>query len=83
MSTYLVAYAVSNFDMIKTKSPKYGIDIEVAARPEAIKNGEGEFGMMEAATILDFFSDYFNVKYPMTKSSICHRKICTNRFLLS
>ncbi len=69
MSTYLVAFVVSNFDMIQTKSPKHNVLIELAARPEAIAKGDGDFGLNEAAKIIDFFSDYFNVQYPMSKSS--------------
>ena len=70
MSTYLVAFVVSNFDTIKARSPKFNIDIEVVARPEAIRNGEGDFGLIDAGLVLDFFSDYFSLLYPMSKSSL-------------
>ena len=53
-------------------SPKYQIEIEVYARPEAIDNGEGEYALNEAAEIIDFFSDYFNTSYPLAQSSIWH-----------
>lgn len=69
MSTYLVAYVVSNFEIIKTKSAKYGVDIAVAGRAEAIRNGDGDFALSEASKIIDFYSDYFGVNYPMAKSS--------------
>ncbi len=69
MSSYLVAFVVSNFEMIKKKSPKYGVDIEVAGRPEAIAAGEADFALEEAAEIIDFFSEYFDTKYPIEKSS--------------
>lgn len=68
MSTYLVAYVISNFESIDMKSGK-GVLIEVAGRPEAIKGGEGDFGLKESADIIDFFSDYFGVDYPLEKSS--------------
>lgn len=68
MSTYLVAYIVSNFKKISMKSPKYGVEIEVAGRPEAIDNGEGDFALKEAAEIIDYYSDYFNISYPLQKS---------------
>ena len=70
MSTYLVAFVVSNFKSIKMNSPKHQIEIEVYARPEAIDNGEGEYALNEAAEIIDFFSDYFNTSYPLSQSSI-------------
>jgi aminopeptidase N len=69
MSSYLVAFVVSNFETIKSKSDKYNINIEVSARPEAILNGEGDFGLIDSGLVLDYFSDYFNIQYPMSKSS--------------
>jgi len=69
MSTYLMAYVVSNFKKISTYSPKKNVTIEVAARPEAIENGDGDFALQEAAKIIDFFSDYFETDYPLKKSS--------------
>lgn len=68
MSSYLVAFVISDFDKIQTKS-RLGVDIEVAAKPHSIAAGEGDFALHEAAEIIDFFSGYFNVKYPLEKSS--------------
>jgi aminopeptidase N len=68
MSTYLVAYVVAEYESIFKTSSK-GIQVEVAARPEAIQAGTGEFGLNEAAEIIDYFADYFNVSYPLPKSS--------------
>lgn len=68
MSTYLVAFAVTNFESINQTSAKYNIEIEVVARPEAIRNGEGDYGLSEAAKIIDYFVDYFNISYPLSKS---------------
>ncbi len=75
MSSYLVAFVVSNFEMIEKKSPKYGVDIAVAGRPEAIANGEGDYALDQAAEIIDFFSDYFNTKYPIKNSSKLNNQI--------
>ena len=69
MSTYLMAYVVSNFKKISTNSIAKNVIIEVAARPEAIDNGDGDFALQEAAKIIDFFSDYFETDYPLKKSS--------------
>ncbi len=70
MSTYLVAYVISDFKKIRKTSKKYGVEVEVAARPEAIDNKEGDYALDEAAEILDYFTDYFGVKYPLSKSSM-------------
>lgn len=70
MSTYLVAFVVCNYKSIKRNTTKYNILIEVAARPEAIDNGHGDYGLNEAASIIDFFSDYFDNIYPLPKSSM-------------
>ena len=70
MSTYLVAFVVSNFKMVEMKSPKYGVKIGVAGRAKAIDAGEGDEALKEAAQIIDYYSDYFVVKYPMPKSSM-------------
>jgi len=63
-------YVVSNFEKKIKQTPVKNITIEVAGRPEAIRNGDGDFGLDEAAKIIDFFSDYFNTSYPLPKSSI-------------
>ena len=68
MSTYLVAFVVSNFERIVKYSPKYNIEIQVVARPDAIKNNEGEYALHEAAVIIDYFVDYFNVSYSLNHS---------------
>lgn len=68
MSTYLVAFVIAEFKTISKITDK-NIVVEVAARPEAIDRGEGDFGLEEAAKILDYYVDYFNVSYPLPKSS--------------
>ena len=69
MSSYLVAYVISDFKSVKKLSDKYQIEVEVAGRPEPIENGDGDFALNQAAQILDFFTDYFEVKYPLKKST--------------
>lgn len=68
MSTYLVAFVISDFKVKATNSVK-GVKIEVAAKPQSIDAGEGDFALSEASKIIDFFADYFNVPYPLAKSS--------------
>lgn len=72
MSTYLVAFVISNFERIKKYSPKYNIEIQVIARPDAIKNGEGLYALNEATEIIDYFVDYFDVPYSLNHS--CNKK---------
>jgi aminopeptidase N len=69
MSTYLVAFVVSNYKTIQMNSTKYGVSVEVAARPNAIDAGHGDFALEEASKIIDYYSDYFETKYPLQKSS--------------
>ena len=45
MSTYLVAFVVSNFKSITKFSPIKGIKVDVVARPNAIDDGEGNFAL--------------------------------------
>lgn len=71
MSTYLVAFVVSNYKTIEKLSPKYNVSIEVMGRPDAIEKGHGDFALDEAARIIDYFSEYFNTTYPIKKSSMC------------
>jgi aminopeptidase N len=69
MSTYIVAFVVSNYESIKQNSSIYGFEVEVAAKPESIRNGEGEFALQEATQLIDFFSQHFDIKYALNKSS--------------
>ena len=69
MSSYLLALIISDFEKVSTLSKKYGIKVEVTAIPEAIRANLGNYSLYEAADILDFYSDYFNIPFPLKKSS--------------
>ena len=69
MSTYLIAFVVSDFEMKSKKSDKYDIRMDVVARPQAIQAGYGDLALNISGLILDFFADYFEVPYPLPKSS--------------
>ena len=69
MSSYLVAFIVSDFASIGKNSTKYNIKVDVYGQNESIKSGHGEFALGEACSILDYYTDYFNVEYPLEKSS--------------
>lgn len=68
MSTYLVAFVISDFKKIEATS-EMGVRIEVAAKPDSIDAGEGDFALDEAAKYIDFFAEYFDLPYPLEKSS--------------
>ena len=55
--------------LVINKTSSKGILFEVAGRPDALDNGHGDYALNEAVKIIDFFVDYFNVSYPMPKSS--------------
>ena len=63
-----MAFVVSDFKKTSDTSSS-GVLVEVAGRPENIDNGDGDFALNEAMQIIDFFADYFDVPYPLAKSS--------------
>ena len=69
MSTYLVAYVVSDYKMISAMS-RTGVRIEVAGKAEQIDQGYGEFALNESIKYIDFLTSYFNVSFPLKKLSI-------------
>jgi aminopeptidase N len=69
MSSYLVAFVVSNYKKITKISTKQ-VEVNVLARPNAIDDNDGDFALDDAAKVIDFFETYFNVSYPLKKSSI-------------
>ncbi|KAK3564167.1 hypothetical protein QTP86_009424 [Hemibagrus guttatus] len=67
MSTYLLAFIVSDFKSIQTRTEN-NISIRIFAREEAIDAGHGEYALNITGTILEFFEDYYKVPYPLSKS---------------
>jgi len=63
MSTYLVAFIVSNFKSI-TKTNK-GIDISVYTRPEQIESAE--YALEVSTKILRFYESTYDIPYPLPK----------------
>lgn len=59
MSTYLLAFVVSDF-----KNKTVG-NFSVWARPEALESAE--YALEVGPKILSFFEDYFDIKYPLPK----------------
>ncbi|XP_056454638.1 aminopeptidase N-like [Gadus chalcogrammus] len=66
MSTYLLAFIVSDFDFIETMLD--GVLIRIFARKEAIAAKQGEYALQVTGPILKFFEAYYNARYPLPKS---------------
>ncbi|XP_027016691.1 alanyl (membrane) aminopeptidase b, tandem duplicate 1 [Tachysurus fulvidraco] len=66
MSTYLLAFIVSDFKSIEKMSDE--VLIRIFARQEAIDAGQGDYALNKTSDILKFFEGYYKVKYPLTKS---------------
>uniref|UniRef100_A0A672LNB2 Aminopeptidase n=1 Tax=Sinocyclocheilus grahami TaxID=75366 RepID=A0A672LNB2_SINGR len=67
MSTYLVAFIVSDFLSI-SKTSQHGVQISVYAVPEKID--QAEFALDAAVKLLDFYDDYFDIPYPLPKQDL-------------
>ncbi|CAF1156557.1 unnamed protein product [Didymodactylos carnosus] len=66
MSTYLVAFVVTDFECISAKTNK-NITVSVCGRPEAILNSEGDYALDVGSDVLTYFEESYNVSYPLTK----------------
>ncbi|KAL6480692.1 hypothetical protein MHYP_G00117250 [Metynnis hypsauchen] len=66
MSTYLLAFIVSEFESINATAED--VMIRVFARKDAIAAGQGEYALNITGPILKFFEDYYNSSYPLPKS---------------
>ncbi|KAM6467791.1 endoplasmic reticulum aminopeptidase 1 isoform 1-T3 [Liasis olivaceus] len=67
MSTYLVAFIVSDFKSV-TKRTLRGIKVSVYAVPHKIK--EAEYALDAAVKLLDFYEEYFDILYPLPKQDL-------------
>ncbi|KAI7812168.1 alanyl (membrane) aminopeptidase b, tandem duplicate 1 [Triplophysa rosa] len=66
MSTYLLAFIVSNFGFIQNGDEKPLI--RIFARRAAIESGQGDYALNVTGPILRFFEEYYNSTYPLPKS---------------
>uniref|UniRef100_A0A8C7JZR3 Aminopeptidase n=1 Tax=Oncorhynchus kisutch TaxID=8019 RepID=A0A8C7JZR3_ONCKI len=67
MSTYLLAFVVSEFGFIhSTEGEK--VLIRIWARKQAIAEGQGDYALEKTGPILEFFENYYSSSYPLTKS---------------
>uniref|UniRef100_A0AAR2IPJ4 Aminopeptidase n=1 Tax=Pygocentrus nattereri TaxID=42514 RepID=A0AAR2IPJ4_PYGNA len=66
MSTYLLAFIVSEFESINAIADD--VMIRVFARKDAIAAGQGEYALNITGPMLKFFEEYYNSSYPLPKS---------------
>ncbi|OXB66902.1 hypothetical protein ASZ78_013563 [Callipepla squamata] len=67
MSTYLVAFIISDFKSI-SKVSGHGVKISVYAVPEKIN--QAHYALDAAVKLLDFYEDYFSIPYPLPKQDL-------------
>uniref|UniRef100_A0A3B5ATN4 Aminopeptidase n=1 Tax=Stegastes partitus TaxID=144197 RepID=A0A3B5ATN4_9TELE len=67
MSTYLVAYVVSDFLSV-SKTTQHGVKISIYTVPEKID--QTAFALDAAVKLLDFYDDYFDIPYPLPKQDL-------------
>ncbi|XP_064902636.1 endoplasmic reticulum aminopeptidase 1 isoform X1 [Columba livia] len=67
MSTYLVAFIVSDFKSI-SKTTSHGIKVSVYAAPDKIH--QAGYALDAAVKLLDFYEDYFSIPYPLPKQDL-------------
>lgn len=67
MSTYLVAFIISDFKSV-SKMTKSGVKVSVYAVPEKIN--QADYALDAAVTLLEFYEDYFSIPYPLPKQDL-------------
>ncbi|XP_032701883.1 endoplasmic reticulum aminopeptidase 1 [Lontra canadensis] len=67
MSTYLVAFIISDFKSI-SKMTKSGVKVSVYAAPDKIH--QADYALDTAVTLLEFYEDYFSIPYPLPKQDL-------------
>ncbi|NXC09182.1 AMPN Aminopeptidase, partial [Orthonyx spaldingii] len=66
MSTYLLAFIVSQFGYVERDSEN--TQIRIWGRPKAIDEGQGDYALSVTGPILSFFEAHYNTPYPLPKS---------------
>merc|ERR1719259_525544 len=68
MSTYLLAFVVSDFEFKEKSTPTNGVKFRVWARPNAIDRVD--YALDIGVKVLDYFEKYFKVAYPLPKQDM-------------
>uniref|UniRef100_A0A7N5K9B6 Aminopeptidase n=1 Tax=Ailuropoda melanoleuca TaxID=9646 RepID=A0A7N5K9B6_AILME len=66
MSTYLLAFIVSQFKQVNVT--ENNILIRIWGRPKAIEEGQGDYALSVTGRILNFFGRHYGTPYPLNKS---------------
>ncbi len=64
MSTYLVAFAIGDFDFLETKTND-GVKVRLYTAPS--KKEQGRFALDVTKKALEFYTNFFDVPYPLPK----------------
>lgn len=67
MSTYLVAFVVCDFKSVTAKTSS-GVQVSIYAAPE--KRSQAYYALEVAVKMLDFYDEYFNIRYPLPKQDL-------------
>ncbi|KAF8431269.1 peptidase family M1-domain-containing protein [Terfezia claveryi] len=69
MSTYLYAWACGEFDYVETNTQRKYNGKQLPVRVYTTKGlaGQGKFALDNAAKIVDYFSEIFDIEYPLPK----------------
>ncbi|XP_069722798.1 aminopeptidase N [Phaenicophaeus curvirostris] len=67
MSTYLLAFIVSEFTHVQSTTSG-NVLIRIWGRPKAIAEGQGNYALQVTGPILSFFENHYNTPYPLPKS---------------
>ncbi|XP_034291427.1 aminopeptidase N isoform X1 [Pantherophis guttatus] len=65
MSTYLLAFIVSEFENVS--AIQHNTLIQIWGRPKSIKEGQGDYALNVSWPILSFFEQQYNVPYPLKR----------------
>ncbi|XP_070823562.1 aminopeptidase N-like [Chaetodon trifascialis] len=67
MSTYLLAFIVSDFVKIQS-TQNNNLLVRIWARRKAIGDRQGDYALNVTGPILQFYENYYNATYPLSKS---------------
>lgn len=67
MSTYLVAFVICDFRSVSATTSS-GVQVSIYAAPE--KWQQTHYALEVAVKMLDFYEEYFNIRYPLPKQDL-------------